>query len=177
MITLEVGELYGMESGENMSREEAYKTIKENLCAMCAYGSQCMESCDISSCDNRDAIKALEQEPKIVPIAEIKFDEDKLKELVNKAFLTVTQQEPFKPMAEIDLNSVIKQDIINRYKAESEKKRASVLERARVLDKIRTEINDIAFDWQEIDGEHESLMVVELNDALNIIDKYKAKTE
>lgn len=36
---------------------------------------------------------------------EIKFNEDK----------------PFKPMAEIDLNSVIKQDIINRYKTESEK--------------------------------------------------------
>jgi tRNA G26 N,N-dimethylase Trm1 len=47
-----------------MTREEAYKTIKENLCAMCAYGSQCMESCDIRGCDNRDAIKALEQEPR-----------------------------------------------------------------------------------------------------------------
>lgn len=40
------------------------------------------------------AIKALEQEPLIVPIAEIKFDENKLKELVNKAVLTVTPQEP-----------------------------------------------------------------------------------
>ncbi len=47
-----------------MTKEEAYKTIKENLCAMCAYGSQNMESCDIRSCDNRDAIKALEQESK-----------------------------------------------------------------------------------------------------------------
>ena len=46
-----------------MTREEAYKTIKENLCAMCSYGSQCMESCDISSCDNKDAMKVLEQEP------------------------------------------------------------------------------------------------------------------
>lgn len=37
------------------------------------------------------------QEPKIVPIAEIKFDEDnKLKELVKKAFLTVIPQEPRK---------------------------------------------------------------------------------
>lgn len=183
------------------------------------------------------AIKALELEPKIVPIAEIKFDEDKLKELVNKAVLTVTQQEPcedaisrksikqklqehhdffvnaysgfsnlpqndksrvdeitnciamvvneppvtpqepFKPMVEIDPNSVIKQDIIDRYKVESEKKRASVLEIARVLDKIRAEINDIAFDWQEIDGEHESFMVVDLNDTLNILDKYKAESE
>lgn len=47
----------------------------------------------------------------------------------------------------------------------------------KVLDKIRAEIQDIAFDWQEIDGEHESFMVVDLNDALNIIDKYKAESE
>ena len=46
-----------------------------------------------------------------------------------------------------------------------------------VLDEIRAEIEDIAFDWQEIDGEHESFMVVDLNDALNIIDKYKAESE
>ena len=45
------------------------------------------------------------------------------------------------------------------------------------LDKIRSEIKDIAFDWQEIDGEHESFMIVDLNDALNIIDKYKAESE
>lgn len=47
----------------------------------------------------------------------------------------------------------------------------------KVLNKIRAEIQDIAFDWQEIDGEHESFMVVDLNDALNIIDKYKAESE
>ena len=46
-----------------MTREEAIKTLKENYCAMCAYGSQDMDSCDIRSCDNKDAIKALEQEP------------------------------------------------------------------------------------------------------------------
>ena len=46
-----------------------------------------------------------------------------------------------------------------------------------VLDKIRAEIEDIAFDWQEIDGEHENFMVVDLNDALQIIDKYKAESE
>lgn len=46
-----------------------------------------------------------------------------------------------------------------------------------ILDKIKTEVKDIAFDWQEIDGEHESFMVVDLNDALNIIDKYKAESE
>jgi hypothetical protein len=42
---------------------KAIKTLKENLCGLCAYGSQNMESCDIRSCDNRDAIKELEQEP------------------------------------------------------------------------------------------------------------------
>lgn len=46
-----------------MTREEAIKALKENYCAMCAYGSQNMDSCDIRSCDNRDAIKALEQAP------------------------------------------------------------------------------------------------------------------
>ena len=46
-----------------MTNEETIKTLKENCCAMCAYGSQDMDSCDIRGCDNRDAIKALEQEP------------------------------------------------------------------------------------------------------------------
>lgn len=46
-----------------MTREEAIETLKENSCAMCAYGSQNMMSCDIRGCDNRDAIKALEQLP------------------------------------------------------------------------------------------------------------------
>ena len=45
------------------------------------------------------------------------------------------------------------------------------------LDNIRAEINDVAFDWQEIDGEHESFKVVDLNDVLNIIDKYNAESE
>lgn len=46
-----------------------------------------------------------------------------------------------------------------------------------VLDKIRAEIEDVAFDSQEIDGEHESIIILELDDALNIIDKYKAESE
>lgn len=74
---------------------------------------------------------------------------------------TVSDKEPFKPMVEIDLDYVIKQKYVER----------------EVLDKIRDEIKAIAFDWQEIDGEHESFMVVDLNDALNIIDKYKAESE
>ena len=46
-----------------------------------------------------------------------------------------------------------------------------------IIEQIRAEIKDIAFDWQEIDGEHKSFMVVDLNDVLNIIDKYKAESE
>lgn len=45
-----------------MTSKEAFETLKANLCGMCACGSQCMESCDIRSCDNRDAIKVLEQQ-------------------------------------------------------------------------------------------------------------------
>lgn len=45
-----------------MTKEEAaIKTLKENLCGLCAYGSQSMESCDIRNCDNRDAIKVIER--------------------------------------------------------------------------------------------------------------------
>lgn len=46
-----------------MTKEEAIKGLKENLCSLCAYGSQNMDSCDIRECDNRDYIKALEQQP------------------------------------------------------------------------------------------------------------------
>lgn len=51
------------------------------------------------------------------------------------------------------------------------------LEQEPILDKVRAEIEAIAFDWQEIDGKHESFMVVDLNEALQIIDKYKAESE
>lgn len=45
-----------------MTEEQAIKGLKENLCSLCAYGSQNMDSCDIRECDNRDYIKALEQQ-------------------------------------------------------------------------------------------------------------------
>lgn len=52
-----------------MTREEAVKTLKENFCAMCAYGSQNMESCNIRGCDNRDAIQALESSQGWIPVS------------------------------------------------------------------------------------------------------------
>lgn len=45
-----------------MTKEQAIKGLKENLCSLCAYGSQNMDSCDIRGCDNRDYIKALERD-------------------------------------------------------------------------------------------------------------------
>lgn len=42
-----------------MSIDVAIQTLEENSCSLCAYGSQDMDSCDISYCDNRDAIKTL----------------------------------------------------------------------------------------------------------------------
>ena len=71
---------------------------------------------------------------------------------------SVTPQEPFKPMVEIDLDYVIKQKYIER----------------EVLDKIRAEILE----------EHENAYAREDDDtayglsmALDILDKYKAETE
>lgn len=45
-----------------MTIDEAFETLKENICSMCPYTSKGMEVCDIRSCDNRNAIKALERE-------------------------------------------------------------------------------------------------------------------
>ena len=49
-----------------MTRKEAIKTLKENCCAMCSYDlHDNMDSCDIRSCDNKEAIKVLEQEDNV----------------------------------------------------------------------------------------------------------------
>lgn len=92
-----------------MTRKEAIKTLKENLCGLCAYGSQNMESCDIRSCDNRDAIKALEQEPIL----------DKI-----KAEIAEYEEEVFHRTKDYSDYAVVRHclDITNKYLAESENK-------------------------------------------------------
>ena len=49
-----------------MTKEEAIKTLKENVCLICAYGGKNIDECDIRYCDNREAfniaIKALENQ-------------------------------------------------------------------------------------------------------------------
>ena len=67
-----------------------------------------------------------------------------------KQLPSVTPQEPFKPMVEIDLYSVIKQKYIER----------------EVLDKIRAEIDNALSDG-----------MIHKKTVLGIIDKYKAETE
>lgn len=45
-----------------MTEEKAIKGLKETLCSLCDCVSQNMDNCDIKECDNRDYIKALEQQ-------------------------------------------------------------------------------------------------------------------
>lgn len=68
------------------------------------------------------AIQALEQKPMIVPIATIKFDKDKLKELVNKAVLTITQQDPCEDAIsrQAVLNATVKKNSIWNHITNSE---------------------------------------------------------
>lgn len=67
------------------------------------------------------------------------------------------EQEPFKPMVEIDLYSVIKQKYIER----------------EVLDKIRAEIKHFMYDVNPSSSESDYAC----NYILQIIDKYKAEKE
>lgn len=46
-----------------------------------------------------------------------------------------------------------------------------------ILDKIKDEMDDIAFDLADIDCTRKSRMIVDMDDTFEIIDKYKAKSE
>lgn len=100
--------------------------------------------------------KVLEQEPKIVPIAEIKYDEDKLKELVDKAVLTVAPQEP---RSEWERDH----EILKAYSNGANE----------VLDKIRAEIEEIPADYTNVSDKE----LLYRNRVLDILDKYKAGSE
>lgn len=88
------GEKPSLQRRGRMTREEAKSCIGTiEMLQRLAYNVHgIMDVIDADNC--KKIIKALEQEPKIVPVAEIKIDQDKLKELVDKAVLTVTSQEP-----------------------------------------------------------------------------------
>lgn len=49
------------------------------------------------------------------------------------------------------------------------------LEQEPILDKIRAEIENFAFDWKETESEDVSFTVVDLNDVFFVIDLYRKK--
>ena len=135
----------------------------------------------ISFCDVYKKINDLPsvtpQEPMVIPIAEFKFDKDKLKELVDRAVLTVIPQEPTdKIFTKAELDSMAK--AIN-YGWE--------LRVNEVIDKIRAEIAEYGSIWVQYqitgksDRDIEQLVIGVLKQAkeqvLEIIDKYKAEIE
>lgn len=73
---------------------------------------------------------------------------------------TVSDKEPFKPMIEIDLYSVIKQKYIER----------------EVLDEIRAEIEEQVLESLS-DGGDDWFTAEKVNECLEIIDKYKVESE
>lgn len=73
---------------------------------------------------------------------------------------TVSDKEPFNPMVEIDLYSVIKQKYIER----------------EVLDEIRTEIEEQVLESLS-DGGDDWFTAEKVNECLDIIDKYRAESE
>lgn len=96
--------------------------------------------CQQLYCDVNNMPSVTPQEPKIIPIAEIKYDEDKLKELVNNAVLTVTSQEPVidKIRAEILEDCGYSKDYVGAF-TYSTIKVETVLQ---ILDKYKVESED-----------------------------------
>ena len=45
-----------------MNRKEAIETLRENYCAMCAFGSQNIDTCTIRECDTRTALNMIFEE-------------------------------------------------------------------------------------------------------------------
>jgi uncharacterized protein related to proFAR isomerase len=76
-----------------------------------------------------------------------------------KAIVKMLEQEPFKPMIEIDLYSVIKQKYIER----------------EMLDKIRAEIEQNAYPI--VHGVNNRELGMTLYGILEVIDKYKTESE
>lgn len=106
-----------------MTREEAIKTLKENYCAMCAYGSQDMDSCNIRSCDNKNAIKVLEQEPFMnKPCILYKVCHDDKVKVLDKIRAEIEERAKINQNLNIDRARALCWclDVIDKYKTESE---------------------------------------------------------
>lgn len=136
-----------------MTREERNDKLKHFIaCLKCEVsGKCCNDNCSTQYdagnmgeiIENLEAIsKALEQEPKIIPIAVIKceYDEDKLKELVDKAVLTVSQSDVTEVLDKIRAE-IAELDIYydNDYFSDNRDAMFKCNEILRVLDKYRGE--------------------------------------
>lgn len=162
-----------------MTGEEAIKTLKENCCAMCAYASHDMDSCDIRGCDNRDAIKVLEQEPCTDAISR----EELLRAIDTWDKFGYTEtgcfvREPKVPYIHCDdvINCIKGMPPVKPQYTDAEIQKAYEIGKAEnidMLDRIRAEIEEYrdAMPW-----ENKSLVKWEtINYILEqIIDKYKA---
>ena len=167
-------------SGLGKNSKKLEKDFGESDCISRADALDCV-NIGISFCDVYKKINDLPsvtpQEPMVIPIAEFKFDKDKLKELVDRAVLTVIPQEPTdKIFTKAELDSMAK--AIN-YGWE--------LRVNEVIDKIRAEIAEYGSIWVQYqitgksDRDIEQLVIGVLKQAkeqvLEIIDKYKAEIE
>lgn len=134
-------------------KERAIKNLKQ-MCSDGRYlGSESFAPLEVLE-DFSLAIKALEQELNPIAIVKIKYDEDKLKELVDKAvFTTVIPQEP-KSEWEHD------HEILKAYSDGANE----------VLDKIYADI-------QKLRGCSCSCSDGIIDDVEDILDKYKGESE
>lgn len=160
---------------------KASSDYHRELCEECRFYPNCdhVTQDDMTELTIED-LEALEQEPckdavSVASVFEIMgnlmsipydFDrsitEKDVSESMDKirALPRVTPQEPFKPMVEIDLYSVIKQKYIER----------------EVLDEIRAEIEEQVLESLS-DGGDDWFTAEKVNECLEIIDKYKAESE
>ncbi len=142
---------------DRMTREEQNRKLKAFItCLKCEVsGKSCDDNCPTQYeagnmgeiIENLETIsRALEQEQYYKDLAE------SYEKTINKLTKAIAEQEPFKPMVEIDLDYVIKQKYIER----------------EVLDKIRAEI-------QKLRNCSCSCSDGIIDDIEDIIDKYKAE--
>ena len=163
--------------------EQEQKYCDRNICTSNEYNGIRCEECEVAKSQEhlvnesgnlvKDLVKdAISRQAVLSKIKEVCFSEEWLQFRVDNGsngqrdFL-INYIENLLPVTPIHRDRTV-QDFVDKCRE---------CGREKVIDKIRAEINDVAFDWQEIDGEHESFKVVDLNGVFNIIDKYKAEME
>lgn len=110
--------------------------------------------------DNRNLLTELKWQREHFKSGYVNSQEELFNLWIFDECIKTLEQEPFKPMVEIDLYSVIKQKYIER----------------EVLDKIRTEIEEQVLESLS-DGGDDWFTAEKVNECLDIIDKYKAESE